>query len=43
MRRQSKELFEDEKIIRIHCPRCGARYAITREAMEAHLAADGAP
>jgi len=43
MRRQSKELFEDEKIIRIHCPRCGARYAITREAMEAHLAADGSP
>ncbi len=41
MRNQAKELFEDEEIIRIHCPRCGARYAITREAMEARLAADG--
>ena len=34
-RRQGDELFGNEEIIRIHCPRCGARHAITREALEA--------
>jgi molecular chaperone Hsp33 len=40
MQKQSKDLFGEEETIRIHCPRCGVRYAITREAMEARLAAD---
>lgn len=34
--RQGDELFAGEETIRIHCPRCGARHAITREALEAH-------
>jgi molecular chaperone Hsp33 len=42
MKRQGEELFQGEEIIRIHCPRCGARHTITREALEAKLAADGA-
>ncbi len=39
MRRQPDELFEDEEVVRVHCPRCGARHTVTREALEAHLAA----
>jgi len=35
-RKQADELFAGEETIRIHCPRCGARHAITREALEAH-------
>jgi len=31
-------LFGDDEKIEIRCPRCGTRYAITREAMEAFLA-----
>lgn len=31
-------LFGDDEKIEIRCPRCGARYAITREAMEAFVA-----
>ena len=31
-------LFEGDEKIEMRCPRCGARYAITREAMEAFLA-----
>jgi len=31
-------LFGDESAIRMSCPRCGARYMIRREAMEAHIA-----
>lgn len=34
--KQEEELFAGEETIRIHCPRCGARHAITREALEAH-------
>ncbi|MFZ4598023.1 MAG: Hsp33 family molecular chaperone HslO [Terrimicrobiaceae bacterium] len=34
-RRQGDELFGDEPTIRIHCPRCGAKHTITREALEA--------
>ncbi len=41
MRQQAEALFQDEETIRVQCPRCGVRYAITREAMEARLAADG--
>jgi len=35
-------LFENEEVIRIHCPRCGARHAITREALEAIAKAEPA-
>lgn len=38
MRRQPGELFQDEEVIRVHCPRCGARHTITRESLEARLA-----
>lgn len=38
MRTDPEGLFGDEAIIRMSCPRCGARYAITREALEAYLA-----
>ncbi|HEY5814624.1 MAG TPA: Hsp33 family molecular chaperone HslO [Terrimicrobiaceae bacterium] len=38
MRNQSEDLFQGEEVIRIHCPRCGARHTITRESLEAHLA-----
>ncbi|NBV87644.1 MAG: disulfide bond chaperone [Verrucomicrobia bacterium] len=31
-------LFGEESSIRMACPRCGARYVISREAMEAHAA-----
>jgi len=31
-------LFGSEEALRIGCPRCGARYTITREAMEAFMA-----
>ena len=31
-------LFGDEEVLRMRCPRCGSRHAITREALEAHLA-----
>ena len=39
MRRDADGLFGGGSSIRMSCPRCGARYAITREAMEAHAAA----
>lgn len=32
-------LFEKEETIRIRCPRCGARHILTRESVEAFLAA----
>ncbi len=35
--RQGDDLFGEEETIRIHCPRCGARHLITREALEAHV------
>jgi Hsp33 protein len=38
MRKQPEDLFQGEEIIRIHCPRCGARHTITRESLEAYLA-----
>ncbi len=38
MRQDPEGLFGDEEKIEIRCPRCGARYAITREAMEAFVA-----
>ena len=38
MRQDPHELFGDEPKLEIRCPRCGARHAITREAMEAFVA-----
>ncbi len=38
MRQDPEELFGPDQKIEIRCPRCGARYAITREAMEAFVA-----
>ncbi|MFZ4779254.1 MAG: Hsp33 family molecular chaperone HslO, partial [Terrimicrobiaceae bacterium] len=42
-RGQGDELFAGEETIRIHCPRCGARHAITRETLEAHTKKDSPP
>ena len=33
-------LFEDAPVITIQCPRCAARHAVTREALEAYLAGE---
>ena len=38
MKQDADALFGDEPVVRMSCPRCGARYMITREAMEAHIA-----
>jgi len=38
MRASPDELFGGDEKIEIRCPRCAARYAITREAMEAFVA-----
>jgi molecular chaperone Hsp33 len=38
MKQDPEGLFGDQEKIEIRCPRCGARYAITREAMEAFVA-----
>ncbi|MFI5357933.1 MAG: Hsp33 family molecular chaperone HslO [Opitutales bacterium] len=35
MRQDAESLFGDDPKIEIRCPRCGARHAITREALEA--------
>ena len=34
-RRDPEDLYAGEEVIRVSCPRCGARHAITREALEA--------
>jgi molecular chaperone Hsp33 len=34
MKASPEELFGDEPLVRMSCPRCGLRYVITREAME---------
>jgi molecular chaperone Hsp33 len=41
MRADPDELFAGEELIHVQCPRCAARYTITREAMEAWVAANG--
>ena len=41
MRQDPDALFGEEPKIEIRCPRCGARYAITRETMEAFVATVG--
>ncbi len=38
-RENADELFGEEQSLRMSCPRCGAWYAITREGMEAYIAA----
>lgn len=38
-RQDKAELFGDQEAIRVQCPRCAATHVITREAMEAYLAA----
>jgi molecular chaperone Hsp33 len=38
MRQDPEELFGSEPKLEIRCPRCGARHAITREALEAFVA-----
>ena len=32
-------LFGEEAVVRVSCPRCGARHTVTREALEAYVAA----
>lgn len=41
MRNDANALFGDDDLMKISCPRCGARHTITREALEAYVA-DGA-
>ena len=38
MKQNPGELFGDDPKLEIRCPRCGARHAITREALEAFMA-----
>ena len=38
MRRDPDGLFGLDALLRMSCPRCGARHTITREALEAHVA-----
>jgi molecular chaperone Hsp33 len=38
MRENAEGLFEGEASVRIDCPRCGVRYVVTREALEAYMA-----
>lgn len=38
MRQDPDSLFDGEQVVEIRCPRCGARHAITREALEAFVA-----
>ncbi len=38
MRRDPEGLFGEEAVLRMSCPRCGARHTITREALEAYVA-----
>jgi molecular chaperone Hsp33 len=39
MRADPEGLFAGEESLRMSCPRCGARYLITRESLEAYIAA----
>lgn len=40
MRTDPEGLFGEESLVRISCPRCGARHTITREALEAYVAGE---
>lgn len=42
MRQDADGLFGDEVALRMSCPRCGARYKITREVLEAYVASENA-
>ncbi|MFQ3577739.1 MAG: Hsp33 family molecular chaperone HslO, partial [Verrucomicrobiia bacterium] len=35
---EGESLFDGEATVRIQCPRCGARFVVTREALEAYMA-----
>ena len=37
MRSDPEGLFGDDPVLRISCPRCGARHTVTREALEAYV------
>ena len=37
MRSDPEGLFGNDPVVRISCPRCGARHKITREALEAYI------
>ena len=39
MRNDPEGLFGAEEVLRISCPRCGARHVVTREALEAYVSA----
>ncbi len=38
MKTDPEGLFGDEPVLKVSCPRCGARHTVTREAMEAYVA-----
>lgn len=38
MREDPEDLFHGEETLHMECPRCGALYRVSREALEAHLA-----
>jgi molecular chaperone Hsp33 len=40
MKSDPEGLFGDDPVVRISCPRCGARHKITREALEAYVGAE---
>lgn len=42
MKQSPEALFGDDPSVLVRCPRCGGKYVITREAMEAFLADGGA-
>ncbi len=39
MKTDPEGLFGDDPVLKISCPRCGARHTVTREALEAYVAA----
>jgi molecular chaperone Hsp33 len=41
MRADPEALFGGDDTLELRCPRCGARHVVTREAMDAYLAANG--
>lgn len=41
MRTDPDGLFGEDPVLRISCPRCGARHTVTREALEAYVAGAG--
>lgn len=40
MRRDPEGLFGGDEVLRVSCPRCGMRHAVTRESLEACIGAD---